>query len=71
MSEQLLIAFKTPWKPAVTEYFVSLLSSRDDAVDVDRRLVEDEDGEEGNKLWKSDLYVLINQIHSDLVGKRV
>ena len=31
----------------------------------------DEDGEEGNKLWKSDLYVLINQIHSDLVGKRV
>ena len=67
VSEQLLGAFKTAWRPAVTEYYGSLLSaSREEREFADATASGDESG---TKLWKSDLYVLVNQIHSDLVRK--
>ena len=58
VSEILLSQFKTPWSPPVTEYFDSLLSpagalgmkAAASAIETD------------TKLWKSDLYLLVDQV---------
>ena len=64
VSEQLLSAFMTEWRPAVTEYYGSLLAPTGADRDPSASAGADVDG--ATKLWKSDLYVLVEQIHMSL-----
>ena len=64
VSEQLLSSFKTPWRPAVTEYYGSLLAPTrptDELAGAAGGAAAGAGDEGGTKLWKSDLYVLTSQ----------
>ena len=67
VSEMLLAQFKTAWEPPVTEYFAALLAP--DAIGRGGDGAADGaggGGEQETKLWKSDLFLLVDQIHGSL-----